>query len=271
MVVFNRTSASNYDISIPMARTALDPIVSEIGYLADVVERDDSGMSSTSERIKRIFDVTFAGASLLFLTPVILVVALLIKVESSGAVFFQQERIGQNKRRNDRRHSVSDGFDGPDRRRDNDRRKKIHSGKPFNMFKLRTMREDAEKEGPALSRKNDSRITRIGRLLRRTRIDEIPQFINVIKGEMSIVGPRPERSFFINQVRQEVPEFPLRLKVKPGITGLAQIEDGYTDSVEKMKGKLYYDLKYISQLSLIQEIGILFKTVYIVISGKGAC
>ena len=107
--------------------------------------------------------------------------------------------------------------------------------------------------------------------MRRTRIDEIPQFINVIKGEMSIVGPRPERSFFINQVRHEVPEFPLRLKVKPGITGLAQVEDGYADTVEKMKGKLYYDLKYISQLSLFQELTILFKTVYIVISGKGAC
>jgi lipopolysaccharide/colanic/teichoic acid biosynthesis glycosyltransferase len=130
---------------------------------------------------------------------------------------------------------------------------------------------DAEKAGPTLSSKNDPRITKIGQLLRRTRIDELPQFINVIQGDMSIVGPRPERSFFINQVRQEVPEFPLRLKVKPGITGLAQVEDGYTETVEQMTGKLYYDLKYIVGLSIAQEIKILFKTILVVISGKGAC
>lgn len=271
MVVFNRTAASNFDTSIPMARTALDPIVNEIGYLAEVVESDGLRMSPVSERIKRLFDIAFAGVALVLLAPFILVVAVLIRIESSGSVFFEQERIGLNKRKNDRRRSISEDYQGPDRRMDTDRRKKIHSGKPFNMYKLRTMRTDAEKEGPELSRKDDARITRIGRLLRRTRIDEIPQFINVIKGEMSIVGPRPERSFFINQIRQEVPEFPLRLKVKPGITGLAQIEDGYADTVEKMKGKLYYDLKYISQLSLFQEFSILFKTVYIVISGKGAC
>ena len=272
LVVFNRTAASNLDMSIPMARTALDPIVNEIVYLAGIVNGEDTGMSSASERIKRIFDITFAGIALLFLTPVLMMVSLFIRIESSGSVFFKQERIGLNRRTGDRRGSLSNGYDGPDRRRANDRRKKIHNGKPFNMYKLRTMREDAEKEGPALSAgKDDSRITRIGHLLRRTRIDEIPQFINVIKGEMSIVGPRPERSFFINQVRQDVPEFPLRLKVKPGITGLAQVEDGYADTLEKMKGKLYYDLKYISQLSLFQEISILFKTVYIVISGKGAC
>lgn len=271
MVVFNRTAVSNLDMSIPMARIALDPFVSDIGYLAGIVGRDDTGMSSASERIKRIFDVIFAGAALMLLSPVIMVVAVLIRLESSGSVFFQQERIGLNRRKSDRRRYISDGYDGPDRRRDNDRRKKIHNGKPFNIYKLRTMRIDAEKTGPELSSKGDSRITKIGYLLRRTRIDEIPQFINVIRGDMSIVGPRPERSFFINQVRQEVPEFPLRLKVKPGITGLAQVEDGYADTVEKMKGKLYYDLKYISQLSLPQEINILFKTVYVVISGKGAC
>lgn len=271
MVVFNRTTLDSLDMSIPMARTALDPLVNEIGYLAGIVDRDETGMSSTSERIKRIFDVIFAGAALLLLSPVIMMVAVFIRLESSGSVFFQQERIGLNKRKNDRRRCASDGYDGHDRRRDNDRRKEIHAGKPFNIYKLRTMRFDAEKAGPTLSCKGDSRITKIGHLLRRTRIDEIPQFINVIKGEMSIIGPRPERSFFISQVRQDVPEFPLRLKVKPGITGLAQVEDGYTDTVEKMTGKLYYDLKYISQLSLTREIKILFKTVFVVISGKGAC
>lgn len=258
-------------MSIPLARTALDPLVSEIEYLARMVDNGDTRMSSAYERIKRIFDVILAGAALLFLLPVILMAVVLIRLESSGSVFFLQERIGLNRRKSACRRCVSDGYDGPDRRRNNDRRKKIHSGKPFNIYKLRTMLFDAEKAGPELSCKGDSRITKIGHLLRRTRIDEIPQFMNVIRGDMSIVGPRPERSFFINQVRQEVPEFPLRLKVKPGITGLAQVENGYTDTVEKMTGKLYYDLKYISQLSFPQEMSILFKTIFVVISGKGAC
>ncbi|MFA4947261.1 MAG: sugar transferase, partial [Candidatus Krumholzibacteriia bacterium] len=122
-----------------------------------------------------------------------------------------------------------------------------------------------------LACENDPRITRVGRFMRKTRIDEIPQFINVIRGDMSFIGPRPERSFYINQVKREVPEFTMRLMVKPGITGLAQVENGYTKTIGEMKGKLFYDLKYIANLSLTQEIRILFKTVYVVVTGKGAC
>jgi lipopolysaccharide/colanic/teichoic acid biosynthesis glycosyltransferase len=133
------------------------------------------------------------------------------------------------------------------------------------------MVQGAEKDVPTLACENDPRITRSGRLMRKTRIDEIPQFINVIKGDMSIIGPRPERSFFINQVKSEMPEFTMRLMVKPGITGLAQVEHGYTQTVGEMKGKLFYDLKYIANLSLMQEIKIIFKTFYVVVTGKGAC
>ena len=271
MVVFNRTAAQEYSSSIPLARTSLDPLISDIGYLGSVVAREESLISSRLDRFKRVFDIVFAGTALVFLSPLILAAIVLIKLESAGAAFYMQERIGLNRRKSDRRGGNRAGFDGEDRRARNDRRKNIHAGKPFHIYKLRTMSQDAEKAGPTLSSKNDPRITRIGHLLRRTRIDEIPQFINVIKGEMSIVGPRPERSFFINQVRQEVPEFPLRLKVRPGITGLAQVEDGYSETVEQMTGKLYYDLKYISSLSLLQEIKILFKTISVVITGKGAC
>ncbi len=271
MVVFSRTALNSFDTSIPLTRTSLDPIVNDIEYLGSVVNGDDPATSTVFDRIKRIFDIIFAGAALIALSPVILLAAVMIRMESEGSVFYKQERIGLNRRSGDRRREASTGFDGADRRESSDRRKKIHAGKPFNIYKLRTMRSDAEKEGPALSSKGDPRITRIGYILRRTRIDEIPQFINVIRGDMSIVGPRPERSFFINQVRRDVPEFPLRLKVRPGITGLAQVEDGYTETVEQMTGKLYYDLKYIAELSLVQEIRILFKTVFVVISGKGAC
>ena len=139
------------------------------------------------------------------------------------------------------------------------------------IYKFRTMVQDAEKGGPKLACENDPRITRVGRFMRKTRIDEIPQFINVIRGDMSFIGPRPERSFYINQVKREVPEFTMRLMVKPGITGLAQVENGYTKTIGEMKGKLFYDLKYIANLSLTQEIRILFKTVYVVVTGKGAC
>lgn len=261
----------DYSTSIPLARSGVDPLVSDIGYLGSVISREETVIPSALDRFKRIFDIVFAGAALFFLSPLILAATVLIKIESAGDAFYKQERIGLNRRKSDRRDGPGPGFDGQDRRASNDRRKNIHAGKPFHIYKLRTMAQDAEKAGPTLSSKNDSRITRIGHLLRRTRIDEIPQFVNVIRGDMSVVGPRPERSFFINQVRQEVPEFPLRLKVKPGITGLAQVEDGYTTTVEEMTGKLYYDLKYISGLSLMQEIKILFKTISVVITGKGAC
>jgi len=271
LVVFSRTALNNFDAAIPLARASLDPLVSDIVYLGDVVSDEHTEIPSTFDKIKRIFDIVFAGAALIMLSPIILVATILIKLESEGSIFYMQERIGLNRRSNDRRGDRSPGYAGSDRRASNDRRKKIHAGKPFNIYKLRTMSMDAEKAGPTLSSKNDPRITKIGHVLRRTRIDELPQFINVILGDMSIVGPRPERSFFINQVRQELPEFPLRLKVKPGITGLAQVEDGYTETVEQMTGKLYYDLKYIVGLSIVQEIRILFKTIYVVISGKGAC
>ncbi len=271
MVVFNRTAVRNFDVSIPLVRTGMDPLVSDIGYLGNIVAGAETMVSSGFERIKRGFDILFAGAALLFLSPLILLATAFIRLESAGSVFYKQERIGLNRRSSDRRANSARRFNGDDRRNRIDRRKNIHAGKPFHIYKLRTMSVDAEKAGPTLSCKNDPRITRVGHLLRRTRIDEIPQFINVIRGDMSIVGPRPERSFFINQVRQEVPEFPLRLKVKPGITGLAQVEDGYTETVEQMTGKLYFDLKYISRLSLPQEIKILFKTISVVITGKGAC
>lgn len=271
MVVFNRTALSNLDTAIPLTRITLDPVVSDIAYIGRMVRTEDTVTSPAFESFKRAFDIFFAGAALLLLTPVILAAAVFIRLESAGSVFYKQERIGLNRRRSDRRSDLAPGYAGQDRRMSNDRRKKIHAGLPFNIYKLRTMYINAEKAGPTLSSKGDPRITKIGSLLRRTRIDEIPQFINVIKGDMSIVGPRPERSFFINKVRREVPEFPLRLHVKPGITGLAQVENGYTETVEQMTGKLYYDLKYISGLSIVQEIKILFKTVFVVVSGKGAC
>lgn len=270
MVVFTRTILNAVPAGVSPQRD-LDPLKSDIEYLGDIIGGARSHLPSMQHRIKRIFDIVCASIALLLLSPVILAAAVLIKIESNGPVFFMQERIGINRRRGDRRgNPAGDGLPSCERRR-SDRRKEINAGKPFSIYKLRTMRTDAEKEGPALSCKGDPRITRVGSFMRRARIDEIPQFINVIRGDMSIIGPRPERSFYINMVRQDIPEFPLRLRVKPGITGLAQVENGYANTVDEMADKLFYDLKYISEFSLLQELKILFKTVFVVVSGKGAC
>ncbi len=247
----------------------IEPHIDELSYMANRIRNTLHSRLTGAMKAKRIFDLIASSFALILLSPVILIAAVLIKIESRGSVFYTQERIGLNRRSEDRRSGFTPVT--RDRRKREDRRKNIHAGQPFHIYKFRTMVEDAEKFGPVLASDNDPRVTRMGKIFRKARIDEIPQFINVLKGEMSIIGPRPERSFFINQMRNEVPAFPARLLVKPGITGLAQVENGYTSTLERMKQKLFFDLKYISELSILQEIKILFKTVYVVATGKGAC
>jgi putative colanic acid biosynthesis UDP-glucose lipid carrier transferase len=226
-------------------------------------------LDSSQITAKRIFEILAVSFFLLLIASWLFpIIALFIKMESKGPVFYNQERIGLNRRASDRRKP---GIKMQDERRSEiSRRKYTGYGKPFIMYKLRTMKENAEKTGPVLAKENDSRVTRIGRVLRRTRIDEIPQFINVIKGDMSLIGPRPERSFYIKSIKEELPEFTLRLKTKPGITGLAQVESGYANSAPLMKKKLIYDLSYILSLSLLKEAMIIIKTFSVIITGKGA-
>jgi lipopolysaccharide/colanic/teichoic acid biosynthesis glycosyltransferase len=235
-----------------------EPLAEDIASQAEVIQYDAAKRIGSALVAKRVFDVVVASAALAIASPIMLGAALAIGFDSRGSIFFKQERIGINRRRRERRR-LSVAMDS-NVRCVADRRAQINAGRPFMIYKFRTMVQDAEKGGPKL-----------GRFMRKTRIDEIPQFINVIRGDMSFIGPRPERSFYINQVKREVPEFTMRLMVKPGITGLAQVENGYTKTIGEMKGKLFYDLKYIANLSLTQEIRILFKTVYVVVTGKGAC
>jgi len=250
-------------------RRDIDPEIDDLSFMANRIRNNLSSRLDGAMKAKRVFDVIAASLALILLSPLFLIAAALIKIESRGAVFYIQERIGLNRRMGDRRRAYTPVE--TDRRDKTDRRKNIHAGQPFRIYKFRTMVADAEKFGPVLASDNDPRVTKIGRLFRKTRIDEVPQFINVLKGEMSIIGPRPERSFFINQMKSEIPDFPARLLVKPGITGLAQVENGYTQTLERMGEKLFYDLKYISELGILQEIRILFKTIYVVATGKGAC
>lgn len=217
---------------------------------------------------KRAFDISASLAGLIVFAPVMAAAAVAIKLTSPGPVLFTQERIGVNRRVNHRRVS-SNGGNGFDRR-ENDRRGDQKHGKPFKMFKFRSMAVNAENGVPKWTTRNDPRVTTIGRIIRKTRIDETPQFFNVLRGDMSIVGPRPERDYFYAKVDGKIPQFPNRLRVKPGLTGLAQVNVGYTNNVEDMQRKLDQDLEYIRTLSPSNDVKIMFRTISVVLTGKGA-
>jgi lipopolysaccharide/colanic/teichoic acid biosynthesis glycosyltransferase len=194
-------------------------------------------------------------------------IALAIKLDSSGPVFFCQERVGQNRRRGERRRHNIRAIGALQRR---ERRKSNQYGRLFTVYKFRTMIVDAEKRcGPIWASRNDPRVTAVGRFLRRTRLDELPQLLNVLRGEMSIVGPRPERPYFVEKLAGEVDGYVRRLEVKPGITGLAQVENGYDGSVDDVRMKVKYDLSYIKSSSLKHDLLIMIKTIGVVLSLRG--
>ena len=189
--------------------------------------------------IKRTLDILFSIILLLVSLPVMLLTAVLIKLDSRGPVFYRQERLGRD-------------------------------GVPFKVVKFRSMRQDAEKaSGPVWAKKNDPRITRIGGIIRKCRIDELPQLINVFKGQMSFVGPRPEREHFVRQLEQKIPYYGLRLTVRPGLTGWAQVEYRYAETDEDALEKLKYDLYYIKNNNVLLDLWIVLKTVKVVLVGGG--
>ncbi len=217
--------------------------------------------------LKRTIDIVGSAVGLVFATPVFLVIPILIKLDSPGPVFYRQERVGNNRRRRDRRAAAMP----IDReRRQNDRRKVEGFGRPFHIVKFRTMFVDAEKRtGPVWATKNDPRVTRVGAFLRATRIDEIPQLFNVLIGDMSLVGPRPERAYFIKKLKASIDGYERRLMVKPGVTGLAQVEHKYDESEDDVRTKVKYDLAYISNFGLLHDLKIMFKTIFVVLAAKG--
>ncbi len=218
--------------------------------------------------LKRVIDISGSAIGLLLGLPLFFIVGILIKLDSPGPVFFRQERVGMNRRRRERR-SLELKRSKEERR--TDRRKKDLYGETFYLYKFRTMVVDAEKGcGPIWAKSDDPRITNIGKVLRKTRIDELPQLINVLKGEMSLVGPRPERYHFVRDFICRIDGYPNRLGVKPGITGLAQVENGYDSCEDDVKLKVNHDLDYIQQWSILKDFKILLKTILVVATGKGA-
>ena len=223
---------------------------------------------------KRTLDIIVASSLLLILWPVMLLTAVIVRLTSPGPVIFKQTRVGLNlrKKKSDRRQDQLDlQSDIQDRRNpSNDRRNDCKYGKEFTLYKFRTMRADAEKNGAQFAVKGDPRVTSFGRFMRKTRLDELPQLWNVLRGEMSMVGPRPERPEFIKGLSDEIPDYIQRLGLKPGLTGLAQIENGYDNDIESFRRKISYDLLYLQNCCLVNDVKVLFRTIRVVITGSGA-
>jgi lipopolysaccharide/colanic/teichoic acid biosynthesis glycosyltransferase len=233
-----------------------------------VEQEGSSGVLNGYTRWKRGADVVLGVLGIAGFAPLMLLAAILVKLTSPGPVFYAQERVGLNRRFRERRGPQNGG--PPTDRRGKERRQVPRHGKPFRMYKFRSMRDGAENGQPTWTSMNDPRVTRVGRWLRKTRMDETPQFFNVLKGDMSIVGPRPERDYFYQMVGREIPQFRLRLMTKPGLTGLAQINVGYCNKMSEMHHKLEHDLEYIRTVSPSTDAKILARTVSVVVTGRGA-
>lgn len=217
---------------------------------------------------RRVLDIAVSGILLVALSPLFLVLALLVKATSPGPVLYRQVRVGLERRHGPRRGgSVPRG--AHDRRR-TDRRAARGHGRPFEIVKFRTMVVDAEANGPRWSTTGDPRITPLGRVLRLTRLDETPQLWNVFRGDMSLLGPRPERPYFVEQFVDQIPGYERRLRVKPGITGLAQVSLAYDATLDDVRRKLDADLDWIEGRSWKRDLGIVLRTVAVVVTGRGA-
>ena len=238
--LINRLYPANVEIAVVPSLYDMLTGAAMIGEVDDqpLIRITEHKMSDTELCIKRAFDIVVSLTMLIVLSPIYLLIALLVYSSSKGPIFYKQERIG------------------------------LH-GIPFHIIKFRTMYMDAEEGTPQLSQDDDPRVTKVGKWLRKYRLDELPQFWNILRGDMSIVGPRPERRYFINQIEKEAPYYCMVYKIRPGLTSWGPIKIGYTDTLQKMIQRLNYDIVYMENMSLRLDIKIMFHTISVILNGKG--